>query len=332
MERSCNISSTLRLVVIGAVAVTAVFLGCDKSFDPRGSLDDQMVVFSVLSTDRTAQLVRVQTSYMPQGFDPLTYTTENFLRDAIVSINTSSGSYLMRDTLLYLPDTTRYKPPTRAYVLDPFSPVYGETCEIVVQSTRHGVAYSSVVIPSQSKISIDPLQIQVLDRPENYSKDTRITFVAQLSNNAQGYVCRLYLYYDVLKGTKYVEERVEVPITSTDPSVFSLDTPIYPRLASVPQTFKIGSTYKNGYYKATVSAITSRYRSKLIFKWATFVVLQADNNLFRYYLTTHPDQDPFSIRLDQPLFSGLNGGLGMVGAYSLDSLVDLLPGNFWGNR
>jgi hypothetical protein len=238
----------------------------------------------------------------------------------------------MRDTLLVLEDTTRYKPPTRAYVLDPFIPAYGQTCEIVVQSIHHGVASASVVIPNKSKISLDPVQVQVLDHPENYTQDKRITFVVQLSDDVQGYVCRLYLYYDVLKGTRYVEERVEVPITSTDPSGFTLDTPLYPRLAAAPRTFKAGSSYLNGYYRGTVSTINSRYKSRIFFKWVTFVVLQADKNLFRYYVATHPDQDPHSIRLDEPVFAGLNGGLGMVGAYSLDSLVNLLPGNFWGNR
>ncbi len=96
---------------------------------------------------------------------------------------------------------------------------------------------------------------------------------------------------------------------------------------------QIGLFYKNGYYRAIVNVVNSQYRSnRLIFKWATFVVLQADKNLFDYYSSTHPSQDPFSIRLDEPLVSTVSGGLGVVGAYSLDSLVRLLPGNFWGNR
>lgn len=55
-------------------------------------------------------------------------------------------------------------------------------------------------------------------------------------------------------------------------------------------------------------------------------------HLFHYYSSTHADQDPHSIRLDQPLVSTLSGALGMVGAYSLDSLVTLLPERCSGDR
>ena len=324
-------SPWLKLAVLALVLVVA-FVSCDKSFDARGTFDSEMVVFAVFSTDRTNQIVRVQQSYMPASYDPLSYTTENSLVDAIVSLNSTSGSQQMRDTLVPYSDTSRYKIPTHAFVLDPFTPEFGATYEVVVQSIHHGVASSSVVIPGQSVITIDPIQLHTMDHTETYSQGSPITFVVKLSDNADGYVCKLFLYYDVLKGTKWFEERVEVPITSADPKNYTLDYPVYPRLQKAPKTVKIGANYLNGYFRGTVSTINSRYHSRLIFKWATFVVLQADKNLFKYYVTTHPDQDPYSMRLDEPQYSAIDGGLGVVGAYSLDSLVDLLPGNFWGNR
>ena len=71
---------------------------------------------------------------------------------------------------------------------------------------------------------------------------------------------------------------------------------------------------------------------RIIFKWATIVVLQTDKNLYDYYSVSHASRDPFSIRLDEPMVSQVTGGLGMIGAYSVDSTVNLLPENFWGNR
>jgi hypothetical protein len=79
--------------------------------------------------------------------------------------------------------------------------------------------------------------------------------------------------------------------------------------------------------------VNEQYKStRLIFKWATLVLLQADENLYDYYSVVHASRDPFSIRLDEPMISTVSGGLGLVGAYSLDSLVNILPENFWGNR
>ena len=137
----------------------------------------------------------------------------------------------------------------------------------------------------------------------------------------------------MLKGKRWFEERAEIPITSSDSSSYSLDFPRYPRLSSNRTTSRVGIIYLNGYYKAIVKRLSFRYQSnKLVFKWATFVVLQADKNLFDYFAATHPDLDPRSIRLDEPMLNPINGASGLVGAYSLDSLVNLLPGNFWGNQ
>lgn len=329
-----NLSRLIRGLAAIVAFPFAVFLaGCNGEFDPRAPLNEQMVVFSIFSTDRQIQFVRVEQSYMPSDFNPLSYSEDNTLRDAIVSVKALNGVYFLRDTLLPRPVESRYAVPLHAYVLNPFTPQRGRTYEVIVQSRYHGMASASVIVPGQSKISIDPPMVLVLDRPDRYPQDAPIVFVAQLSGDSKGYATRLLLYYDVLKGTKWVEERAEIPIGSADSSSYSLDIPWYPQFAAAPKTFQTGAIYRNGYYRAIVNKINSQYRSnRLTFKWTTFVVLQADKNLFEYYSSTHASMDPYSTRLDVPLVSTVDGGLGVVGAYSLDSLVGLLPGNFWGNR
>ncbi len=309
------------------------FSGCDSSFDPRAPLDEQIVVFSVLSTDRKSQFVRVQQTYMPREFNPASYITDNAVRDAIVSFRASNGVYFLRDTLLARPDTSRYTIPLRTFVLSPFTPLRGESYEVIVQSIYYGVASASVLIPGESAISLSEEMGQILDRPDKNAQVALMTVIVRMSGVSKGFVGRLFLYYDVLKGSRWIEERVEIPISSADSSSYSLDFPRYPQLTFTPSTSLAGLYYRNGYYRAILNRVNSRYHTnRIVFKWATFVVLQADKNLFDYYSSTHQSLDPYSIRLDEPMVAGISGGLGMVGAYSLDSLVRLLPGNFWGNR
>lgn len=136
-----------------------------------------------------------------------------------------------------------------------------------------------------------------------------------------------------MKGSRWIEERVEIPVSSADTSNYSLDYSRYPELAVTSSTSQVALNYRNGYYRAILNKVNTQYQSnRLVFKWATFVVMQADKNLFEYYSSSHASLDPHSIRLDEPLVSKVQGGLGVVGAYSLDSLVNLLPGNFLGNR
>lgn len=318
--------------LVGLV-IASLLMACSESFDSRGPLDQQMVVFSILSTDRDAQLVRVQQNYMPTSFDPMSYIADNSVDDAIVSIKASNGMYVFRDTLLTRSDTSRYKSPLRAFVLNPFIPQWGETYQVVVQSPYYGIASSVVVMPGQSAITLSPEMIQALNHPESYSKDTQMIFVVKMSGVSKGYVGRLLLYYNVMKGSRFIEERVEIPVSSIDSSSYSLDYPRYPKLAVTPSTSVIVQIYRNGYYRAILNKVNSQYQSnRLVFKWATFVVMQADRNLFQYYSSTHASFDPYSIRLDEPVTSSVTGALGVVGAYSLDSTVNLLPGNFLGNR
>ena len=310
-----------------------LLLACNQPFDPRASLDKKMVVFSVLSTDRKMQFVRVQLSYMSPTYDPLSFDSDNSVTDATVYLKASNGMYPLKDTLLPRADTSRYNFPLRAFVINPFVPKWGEAYEVIVQSVSYGLASASVIVPGKTEISIPPSVLELLDHPVNNIPSAQMTFIVKMSGISRGYIGRLLVYYDVLKGARWVEERVEVPVSSADSSNFSLDFAVYPRIHSTPSTSQVTLYYKNGYYKAVLDAVGSRYpRNQIVFKWATFVVLQADKNLFEYYSSFHTSMDPYSTRLDEPVVSPLDGALGVVGAYSLDSLVRLLPENFSGNH
>lgn len=310
-----------------------MFLGCDQSFDPRGALDKQMVVFTVLSTDRDVQFVRVQTGYMPPDYNPLSYSADPSLKDASVFIIASDRAYQLRDTLLAQSDSNRYKYPLSSYYLGSFTPQRGRAYDVEVRSPSYGNTKTTVLVPGNPKISIVQQAEDILDRPDKNALGAFIGFNVQLSKSTKGYVGRFLLYYDVLKGSEWVEEAVEIPITSSDSSSYSLNIPKYPRMTTATSTSQLGIVYRNGYYKGTINKLNFQYRStQMICKWVTFVVLQADRNLYDYYAGTHPSLAPYSIRLEEPMVSGVNGGLGVVGAYSLDSLVYLLPYDFWGNR
>jgi hypothetical protein len=267
------------------------------------------------------------------AYDPLSFASDNSVIDAKVYLKASNGMYPMRDTLLPRADTSRYKFPLRAFVLSPFVPKWGESYEVIVQSASYGIASAAVIVPGQTEISVPGNAFDVLDHPDRNTPSTQMVFIVKMSGISRGYVGRLLIYYDVLKGSQWIEERVEIPVSSADSSSFTLDASVYPRMKSTPSTNQASLYYKNGYYKAVLDAVGSRYPSNnILFKWATFVVLQADKNLFEYYSSFHASMDPYSTRLDEPIVSPLDGGLGVVGAYSLDSLVRLLPGNFIGNH
>jgi hypothetical protein len=221
----------------------------------------------------------------------------------------------------------------QAYVLSSFIPQRGKSYQVLVQSPTRGQVTSTVVIPDRTTIDLSAEMFDVLAHPDQYAPDVPIAFTIRLSQNAKAFVGRLLLCFDVLKGNQWIEEQAEIPIFSSDSSSYSLDIPRYPRLSVTPSTSQIGLLYRNGYYKAIINKLNDKYRStKVIFKWTTLRLLQADQHLYEYYTVTHGSEDPYSIRLDQPMVSSISGVFGMVGAYSVDSLVNILPERFWGDR
>ena len=333
-EERSQLSTKSFVVLVSIIVVTS--LSCEQPFDPRASLDKQIVLYALLSTDRNEQYIRVEQNYMPEGFDPTQDTSDPALADAIVTMKDPSRLFVFRDTVLPRSDTTRYKFPMKMFVLSPFVPQRNTSYNALAQSRSLGMAYSNVVIPGTALLEMSGPAYNVLSNPISHSPANVIEFTAQLSSSTKGYVARLYIYYDVLKGSDWVEERAELPLGSwsNEPNYYGLDLLYYPGMTASPSTGLIAATFKNGFLQSIIKQLTTvQYQNnRIVYKWMVFVVLQAEQNLFSYYMSTQELRDPRSIRLDEPLYSRVNGGLGFVGAYSLDSLLYVLPEDFPGNR
>jgi hypothetical protein len=194
---------------------------------------------------------------------------------------------------------------------------------------------ASVVVPSKPAIVLNPAAAIILTQPLSATATARIEYTVDLASTAGGYSNHLYIYYDVLKGARWVEERFEVPLEPIDKdTTYSLDRPIYDQLNPPSLSKRTTIQFRAGYLINIIKKLTKvDYKdTHLIYKWIVLTVLQTDKNLFGYYKSVRGYQDPLSIRLDQPLYSKIEGGVGMVGAYSLDSLTFVLPEVFGGNR
>lgn len=317
---------------IAAASLFALF-GCDQPFDPRAPLEEEMVVFSILSTDRDQQFVTVNRNYMPPGFDPNEYTENSFVSDALVRVIGPSSSYVLRDTLYARTDTSRYSFPMQAYYASDFVPQYDATYEVVASSPELKTATGSTIIPGKATLTIYSSTQVILRLPERNSADELIELVVHSDGRARGYVCRMYVYYDVLKDGQWIEERSEVPISSIS-GTYTLEGARYPTLTRRPDSGDQTIYFRNGFYRAVIDYVTyTKYPvGGLIYKWVVFSFLQTDRNLYEYYNVIHQYRDPLTVRLDEPTYSTIDGGTGLVGSYSLDSLVYVLPEKFYGNH
>jgi hypothetical protein len=304
-----------------------VIAGCNQPFNPKGPFEEQLVVYSILSSARDVQFVRVFTNYDAQGFDPFQNTIDRLITGAQVVLTGPDGTYSFKDTLLPRSDTSRYKSEIAAYAV-PIRVQPGQTYSLVVNSGRLGSTSATITVPGKARIDIYP-GAYILNEPWDTTMNRIINLVATVSPLTKGHYGRMLIEYAVLADSVWKEERVEVPTRISD-SDFRMAE--YPAL-ELARYHTASVAYLKSAYVATLNKVYIQYTgTKLVFKRVVLQFLQVEHNLYDYYNIVHGFQDPISIRIDEPDYHNLSNGYGVFGAGTLDSLVHHYPDNFPLNR
>jgi len=321
-------------IVVTALLLTAV-IACNQPFDPRAPYQDRLVVYSVLSNDRDQQFLRLSTTYQAPDFNPSEITSDPALNGATVSLVQAPGTVIQfRDTVIARVDTSRYTDSLHVYVAS-FWPSYSTVYQLTVQAPGGLTASAFLHMPAKAYLSYTGTS--VLRTPADFEKGI-VSVYTTLSDLAGGYVVRMLIQYTISDGLTTFQELREVPIefrteVAPDGTVsLNLNKPVFPTLRRV-QSVAITTQFGSFQYVNTLLDVQKQYLGKSItFERAIFLVMQADQNFFKYYSVTNGFQDSVSIRLDQPLYSNISGGTGLFGGYMVDTLSFQYDPSFPYNR
>ena len=297
-------------------------LSCNHPFSPKGPFEQQLVVYSVLSSARDLQFVRVYTNYDVSGFDPFENASDRAVAGAQVTVTGARGTYVFRDTLLPRSDTSRYKTPITAYVAN-WQPEPGQTYTLVVNAANVGSTSATVTLPGRSQTFSWYPGTQILDYPDSNKTITYFYAYTRVPQLTKVYTFQLVIDYVVLTDAGWQNRSIEVPVWASDAS-FQGTT--YPSLQTA-YGYASGS-YTKYAYVSTLIRVSTQYSNRLTFKRIVFRLLQLDGNWYNYYNTVRRFQDPYSIRLDEPDFTNLSRGYGLFGAYTVDSVAHDYPADF----
>jgi hypothetical protein len=313
--------------LLSAITLTVLLSGCEKAFTPKGTYQDKMVVYAILSNRTDTQYVRIYTTYDPTGFNPLTNTEETMVRGAGVTITGSAQPFRFQEGIVPRSDKSRYSSDIVTYVSHPFLLQLGSTYTLNISSTQYGTVTSSVVVPKQGRVQM--LNAYVLfGRGE---EDENIVIYGWIKELTYGVMARLYIIYDVLEGQKWVRHAEEIPaaMAQTDDGTVVFGYPgLRKRQTStlivdkeVNETF----VFLKKLYFSKLNDIYARHPAGAVrVTNALATVTQVDRNLYTYMKLANSFDDPYSTRTDSPDFSNIAGGRGIFGAMVEDSLwVDL---------
>ncbi len=302
-----------------------LLLSCNQPFEPKGEFHKQLVVFSILSTDRDTQVVRLSTNYDPPALNPYEITQEQLVSDAVVTITDGNSLFSLKQSPLPRPDTSRYRTPFQAYVV-PLTPEYGKLYSLLVRSPEFDSVYAVIRLPGKPSLSLPGSFI--LEHPEKFPrKDEEITFDALVATGVMGILVRFYIDYEITTPAGTEQKHFEVPFLFHDPD-YTIERASYPTLFRY-SSGRFRHVYPNGGYISVLKKIIALHpNTRITFTRAVFLLLQAEQNFYKYYKIANGFEDTGSIRLDQPNYSNIVNGLGVFGGYTLDSLAHSLPDDF----
>ncbi len=313
---------------MGTLLITG---GCDDSFTPIINYKDNLVVYSVLSTTSDTQYVRVYTTYNPPNYDPFSASYYTPVTDAQVVLTDNIGlSVTFRDTMLQAWDSTRYGARIRAHVQYPIVPVRGRTYTLRVMSPTVGTATATATMPAAATLLLD--NYPMLRFPQLYDPSEQIVMSLTLSTATKGFVMRFYIDYEVAAPVPggWLPQRVEVPrVIIRAQSIDTLDA-TYPTLqirASTSEYSIERAAFGLSVYKGTLGLLWRKYEKPgfIRMKQVVFHLYQVETNFFNYYNVANGFRDQFSVRSDEPDFSNIRGGVGLFGAFAIDSVAFAIP-------
>ncbi len=316
-----------RFFLLAVSSVLAILLACDTEFNPKGEFLDRVVVWGTLSTQRSEHVVRISTTYDPPGFNPLEYTQSNEISGAVVTIEVNATTTVLRDTTVPRDETNRYQDSIRAYVYAPGTISRGAVYTLTAAVPGYGTVTATTTPPGSGMIEIDSNNRLILTNPDVNRRDAFI--FATPANNAEGHAVRVFLEYEVVTLSPGVFMKEEVPVTTSNYQDCLTYDRAYPSIRRRQNIGREPWVMPYTSYRRTILKILKAYEGHVVsFRRAILTLTQADKHLYRYYSLVGGFRDEFSIRVDEPNYTNIQGGLGVFGSFTTDSLFVNLPADF----
>ena len=326
---------------ISSLLFCLLLFGCEEPFDPKGAFEETLVVYSLLTNKADTQYVRIYSTYDTGGYDPLENSSDTPVRNAVVRMSEGQRTYFFRETMVERHDKSRYTNDIPAYAAFPFRAEPGKTYSLTVETQSNKRVAAAVTVPSHGTINVENRALA--QNPWLDGED--LTLRIQLSNAAKGFLVRVYLEYDVfVPGTGWEERANELPtVFSNQDSIGTYDGsfPSLTRRTSPLINFNVplGSRsyeyvhFPIGNYRTLIKLVRSAYHvDNLRFKHLSVRLVQVDQMFYNYYNIANGFGDQASIRVDQPDVSNIQGGIGLLGAFTETTLLYELPPGIGFNR
>lgn len=296
------------------VIILFSIISCSESFDPYGELKDGYVLNCIIKGDTTFQTATLTRTYFVSNNDPYSSTIDPNIKNATIRIWNGDSMFVMKDTIIDRPKSSKYKYPYRLYYTNRFVFTPGKNLEIEAR-LDNGIKLKSYTTPPQ------PVQFSQIEKNIPYKNNSSVYFSWNPGIANQTYITRLSIYYTKKENGKDVFMTKEIPLRY-EKFENSL-VPIYPT-ATNSNSLTVGMDAITETMKLISEGDENKSNYEII---AAFLeVIALDKNLSAYFNSTARSQDGFSVKLDETDFTNIENGFGVFGIYLRNTyLVPFTP-------
>lgn len=302
------------LVLLVSITLSVVLVvSCDDNVNPKTDFKDVYALNCVIKGDTSVQVATITHSYNVEGFDPLTNSNDPFIKGAKIKLyyQANNQTFIFRDTSIIREVGSRYSTPLNYYYIKNFRPAYESP--IFIEAT---LPNGKVLTAKSIALFISPYVIDKRDytipTPNIGGKYLNFTWSAVVPSTKDEkvyYVPELIIQY--AKTQNGIKEELQKKVPLYYISGGNGEFPLYPSIQSNITSVSFDTlTIRRSLEE--ISAGDPNKGNYVIHK-ATFRLLITDKNLAVYYAAQKTFLDEFSVRVTQPEFTNINGGLGIFG-------------------
>lgn len=301
-------------VIMPIILMSSLFLSCKEDFSTDAKYRERNVLNCIIRPDTSFQAVTLFRTYRTGG-NPNQFTEYPFIDSADVKMWSDNQVYQFYDTTLERENTERYTEPTKVYYNNNLKPIGGKYVEVEALLPNGLLLRAETLVPDVDKIFFDGSETKIL--PSNQDE---IKFV--WADEQRVMYDPKFLVVVANKRTHQIYT-AEIPIKYVVRN--STEEPIYPSITSGKSVVYEKAVVRKAFQN--ISKDDSE-KSNYVIMGTYLELMVLDKYLSTYYSSIENFLDEFTIKVDLPDYTNIDGGFGIFGSYNLTKYNIAIDENF----
>ena len=301
-------------LIPSVIASIFLMISCNDQVDPKTTFAQVYSLNCVIRGDSSFQVATITRSYDVNGYDPKTNHEDPFIGGASVKVYYNDSVFVFRDTTMNRPAGSNYTMPMHYYYNSKLRPQSSAQIKIVatlpngkiLTASSETFAVSQFIIDRSSSFSIE--SSGVIPQPISFSWQ-------YLGSPIEYYVApELVIFYSKNVSGTDVEMQKKVPLY-----YLNNQSPLYPPIGPDPGSIAFMMNVVDKAMEEISKGDPNKQNYTM--EYAVFRLFILDKNLTTYYSANQTFLDEFSVRVSQPDYTNINGGLGIFGTYAVQQIT-----------